>query len=86
MTVLSFAFTMVVVQIRVERFIYNRIKKIYNDVSLLDVDDLKKTALTTNMETLSEEVKKICGKKTSRNCKFIRTGILQTRVFRKCFS
>ncbi|MBV1887882.1 MAG: sensor histidine kinase [Urechidicola sp.] len=60
---ISFIFSIVVIQIRVERFIYKRIKKIYEEVSLLDVYDLQKTTLTTNMETLSDEVKKFAEKK-----------------------
>jgi len=59
----SFIFSVIVIQVRVERFIYKRIKKIYEEVSLLDIDDLKNTSLTTNMETLSKEVKKFAEKK-----------------------
>ena len=61
--IISYIFSIIVIQIRVERFIYKRIKKIYEDVSLLDIDDLEKTALTTNMETLSAEVRKFAEKK-----------------------
>jgi len=61
--IISFIFSIIVIQIRVERFIYKRIKKIYEEVSLLDIDDLEKTALTTNMETLSAEVKKFAEEK-----------------------
>lgn len=60
---ISFVLSVVIIQIRVERFIYKRIKKIYEDVSLLDTDDLENTALTTNMETLSAEVKKFAEEK-----------------------
>ncbi|MFK5877998.1 MAG: ATP-binding protein [Flavobacteriaceae bacterium] len=61
--IISFIFSIIVIQIRVERFIYKRIKKIYEEVSLLDIDDLENTALTTNMETLSAEVKKFAEEK-----------------------
>ena len=61
--IISFIFSIIVIQIRVERFIYKRIKKIYEEVSLLDIDDLENTPLTTNMETLSAEVKKFAEKK-----------------------
>lgn len=47
-----------VIQFRVEHFIYRRVKKIYDDVSLLDSNDLEKTSITTDMETLSKSVKK----------------------------
>lgn len=60
---ISFILSIIIIQIRVERFIYKRIKKIYEEVSLLDIDDLNKTALTTNMETLSAEVKKFAEEK-----------------------
>ena len=63
LTIITFVFSIAVIQIRVERFIYSRIKKIYDEVSLIDVDDLKKAALATNMETLSIEVKKFVEKK-----------------------
>lgn len=53
-----FAFSFLVVQFRVERFIYKRVKKIYDEVSLLDVQDLGKKQITSDMETLSQEVKK----------------------------
>jgi len=59
----SFVLSIIIIQIRVERFIYKRIKKIYEEVSLLDADDLENTALTTNMETLSAEVKKFAEEK-----------------------
>ncbi|MDC9721624.1 MAG: ATP-binding protein [Urechidicola sp.] len=60
---ISFILSIIVIQIRVERFIYKRIKKIYEEVSLLDIGDLENTALTSNMETLSAEVKKFAEKK-----------------------
>ena len=58
-----FLFSFIFIQIRVEVFIYNRVKKIYDDVALLDADDLKKETITTNMETLSKEVKRFAEKK-----------------------
>ncbi|AWG23576.1 two-component sensor histidine kinase [Flavobacterium faecale] len=53
-----FAFSFVVVQYRVERFIYRRVKKIYDDVSLLESSTLINQPITTDMETLTREVKK----------------------------
>ena len=53
-----FIFSFLLVQFRVERFIYKRVKKIYDEVSLLTIDNLNKKSITTDMETLSEEVKK----------------------------
>jgi two-component system phosphate regulon sensor histidine kinase PhoR len=57
-SLLIFLFSFLLVQYRVERFIYRRVKKIYDEVSLLDIDDLKKGSITSDMETLSKEVKK----------------------------
>ncbi|MCF6280346.1 MAG: ATP-binding protein [Flavobacteriaceae bacterium] len=62
-TFFIFIFSILIIQMRVEKFIYRRIKKIYDEVSLLNVDDLNKSSITTNMETLSEEVKKFAENK-----------------------
>lgn len=51
---LSFA----ILQYRVERFIYRRVKKIYDDVSLLESSSFINQPITTDMETLTREVKK----------------------------
>lgn len=47
-----------IIQFRVELFIYKRVKNIYNEVKLLDVSDLSKKTITSDMETLSKEVQK----------------------------
>jgi two-component system phosphate regulon sensor histidine kinase PhoR len=57
-SLIIFLFSFLLIQFRVEHFIYKRIKKIYDEVSLLDIDDLKKGSITSDMETLSKEVKK----------------------------
>lgn len=51
-------FSFFVLQYRVEHFIYKRIKKIYNDVSILDSTSFRKQPITTDMATLTEQVKK----------------------------
>ncbi len=51
-------FSFFVLQYRVERFIYRRIKKIYDDVSILDSTSLINKSVTTDMATLTEQVKK----------------------------
>jgi len=53
-----FILSFFIIQYRVEYFIYRRVRKIYNDVSLLDIDDLHRQSVTTDMETLSESVQK----------------------------
>jgi len=57
-SILIFFFSFFLIQFRVERFIYKRVKKIYDEVSLLDVEELSKKSITSNIETLSKEVKK----------------------------
>jgi len=47
-----------IIQNRVERFIYKRIKKIYDDVNLLDAKTFSKQQITTDMETLTREVER----------------------------
>ncbi|MEN9980960.1 MAG: hypothetical protein RL542_747 [Bacteroidota bacterium] len=51
-------FSFLVLQYRVERFIYSRIKKIYDDVALLESSSFINQPITTDMETLSRKVKK----------------------------
>jgi two-component system phosphate regulon sensor histidine kinase PhoR len=45
-------------QYRVENFIYKGVKKIYDDVSLLDTTDFRNNPITTDMATLTSEVQK----------------------------
>lgn len=51
-------FSFFVLQYRVERFIYRRVKKIYDDVSLLESSSFRSQPITTDMATLTREVKK----------------------------
>lgn len=53
-----YVFSFLVLQYRVERFIYRRVKKIYDEVSLLESSSFINQPITTDMETLSREVKK----------------------------
>lgn len=52
------AFSFFVLQYRVEHFIYRRVKKIYDDVSLLESSTFRNQPITTDMATLTREVKK----------------------------
>ena len=54
--IIVFLVSFFIIQYRVENFIYKRMKKIYEDVSLLDVSTLGRQKITTNMETLTKEV------------------------------
>lgn len=51
-------FSFLVIQYRVERFIYRRVKKIYDDISLLESTTFFSQPITTDMEALTREVKK----------------------------
>lgn len=50
--------TFIVIQYRVERFIYRRVKKIYDDLTLLESTSLTKQPITTDMATLTKEIDK----------------------------
>ncbi len=52
-----------IIQYRVENFIYKRIKKIYEDVRILDESTLGQQKITTNMETLTKEVEQFAQNK-----------------------
>ena len=54
--VVLFIISFFIIQYRAEHFIYRRLKKIYEDVSILDVNDLKKDSVTTDIEQLSNKM------------------------------
>jgi len=54
----SYTFSFFVIQYRVERFIYRRVKKIYDDLTLLESTTLRKQPITTDMATLTREIDK----------------------------
>src|SRR5690606_32875913 len=56
-------FSFFIIQYRVEKFIYTRIKKIYRDVRLLDETNFAKHPITTDMEMLTEEVERFAQNK-----------------------
>ncbi len=57
-TLLVFGISFIIIQIRVEKFIYKRIKKIYDDVSLLESTSFTSGPITTDMATLTSEIEK----------------------------
>lgn len=61
--VLFFVFCFVVLQFRVEHFIYRRIQKLYKQLSLLDKTELRNQPVTTDMKTLISELKTFARKK-----------------------
>ncbi|NRA92996.1 MAG: sensor histidine kinase [Psychroserpens sp.] len=56
--VLTYGLSFVVIQFRVERFIYKRVKQIYDDLTLLESTSLRNQPITTDMATLTEEIDK----------------------------
>ena len=61
--ILFFIFCFVVLQFRVEHFVYRRIQKLYNQLSILDETDLQSQPITTDMKTLMQELKTFARKK-----------------------
>lgn len=56
--VVTYIISFVVIQYRVERFIYRRVKKIYDDLTLLESTTIRKQPITTDMATLTQEIDK----------------------------
>ncbi|WP_340064482.1 sensor histidine kinase [Ascidiimonas aurantiaca] len=54
----SFTLSFFILQYRVERFIYKRVKKIYDDVSLLESTTFHNQPITTDMASLTREIEK----------------------------
>lgn len=57
-SILCFLFSFFIVQLRIEYFIYKRVKAVYDSVALLDANSLSSTRLTSDMKTLTAEVEK----------------------------
>lgn len=53
---LGYLFSFTVIQYRVERFIYKRVKKIYDDLTLLESTSLTRGPINTDMGTLTQEI------------------------------
>jgi two-component system phosphate regulon sensor histidine kinase PhoR len=51
-----FVISFFIIQYRAEHFIYRRLKRIYEDVSILDVNDLRKESVTTDIDKLSKRM------------------------------
>jgi two-component system phosphate regulon sensor histidine kinase PhoR len=54
----AYLFSFIIIQYRVEHFIYKRVKNIYDNVTLLDATTLNSSPITTDMATLTKEVEK----------------------------
>jgi two-component system phosphate regulon sensor histidine kinase PhoR len=55
---LCFVFSFFIIQLRIEFFIYKRVKSIYDSVSILDQTQPKNLRTTSDMKTLTEEVER----------------------------
>jgi two-component system phosphate regulon sensor histidine kinase PhoR len=53
-----FIFSFLIIQFNVERFIYKRVKNIYDDLTLLESVNFTKGPITTDMKTLTQEIDK----------------------------
>ena len=58
-----FIVSFILFQYRLEKFIYQRLKKIYDSVSILDSSDFNKTSITSDIDSLSREVQKFAENK-----------------------
>lgn len=61
--VCCFSFSFVIIQFRVERFIYKRVKKIYDDITLLESTSLTSGPINTDMATLTQQIDKFARNK-----------------------
>lgn len=59
-----FVVSLFLIQYRAERFIYRRIKQLYEDIPVLDVNDLKRNNITTDVEALTKSVQEFVEDKT----------------------
>lgn len=55
-TIVFFTITFFIIQHRSEHFIYKRLRKIYDEVSILNADDLKRRPTTTDIDKLSKSM------------------------------
>ena len=53
-----YLFSFIVIQYRIEHFIYKRVKKIYDDLTLLESSSFSQQPITTDMATLTQEIDK----------------------------
>ncbi|MFC3876587.1 sensor histidine kinase [Winogradskyella maritima] len=60
---ICYPLSFVIVQYRVERFIYRRVKKIYDDLTLLESADLRRQPITTDMGTLTRQIDRYANEK-----------------------
>jgi two-component system phosphate regulon sensor histidine kinase PhoR len=54
--VLTFTLSFLIIQYRAEKFIYRRVKKIYDELTLLESSSLIPKSITTDMSSLTQEI------------------------------
>ncbi|AXO80466.1 sensor histidine kinase [Olleya aquimaris] len=52
----TYGLSFLIIQYRVEHFIYKRINKIYKDITLLESASFRKNSITTDMATLTKQI------------------------------
>ncbi|WP_203294651.1 sensor histidine kinase [Luteirhabdus pelagi] len=60
---ICYIFSFIVIQRRVEKFIYRRVQKIYDNVRLLDASTFNRQNITTDMASLTREVERFAENK-----------------------
>ncbi|MGB0838180.1 MAG: sensor histidine kinase [Flavobacteriaceae bacterium] len=58
-TVSFFVFAFLLIQFRVENFIYKRLKEIVNKVSVLDIKDVDQNSVSTDLSSISNELEQV---------------------------
>lgn len=61
--ILTFIFAFLIIQLRIEHFIYKRVKQVYDNVSLLAGSSLQEEQVTTDMKSLTQKVEKFAENK-----------------------
>ncbi|KAA1244219.1 cell wall metabolism sensor histidine kinase WalK [Aquimarina sp. RZ0] len=61
--VLCYITSFLIIQYRVQKFIYRRVRRIYDDIEMLDVETVGDSPVTTDMRTLIKEVEKFAQKR-----------------------
>lgn len=61
--IICYGVSFLIIQYRVQKFIYRRVRKIYDDIEMLDVDTVGESPVTTDMKTLIKEVEKFAQKR-----------------------
>ena len=55
-TLFSFTFSAVLIHLRLEKYVFNSIKKIYKDLTLLETTTFNNSPINTDMATLKKEI------------------------------